>query len=108
MPVAISPEIDTAEFGFRLPSCVDNRPMKFEEWDIMWPQTVHVSATPGPWEMERTAGFCRASQPPDWLIDPTCEIRPAMTQLMTTAECHELRRKASVFATTLTKKWPKI
>jgi excinuclease ABC subunit B len=45
-----------AEYGFRLPSCLDNRPLKFEEWDLMRPQTVHVSATPGPWEMERTGG----------------------------------------------------
>src|SRR3546814_7609516 len=45
-----------AEYGFRLPSCVDNRPLKFEEWDAMRPQTIYVSATPGPWEMERTAG----------------------------------------------------
>jgi excinuclease ABC subunit B len=45
-----------AEFGFRLPSCVDNRPMKFEEWDLMRPQSIHVSATPGPWEMNQTGG----------------------------------------------------
>ncbi len=46
-----------AEYGFRLPSCLDNRPLRFEEWDAMRPQTVHVSATPGDWEMERPAAF---------------------------------------------------
>ena len=45
-----------AEYGFRLPSCMDNRPMRFEEWDAMRPQSVYVSATPGKWEMERTGG----------------------------------------------------
>jgi excinuclease ABC subunit B len=45
-----------SEYGFRLPSCMDNRPLKFEEWDIMRPETIHVSATPGPWEMDRTGG----------------------------------------------------
>ena len=55
-----------AEFGFRLPSCIDNRPLKFEEWDAMRGQTVFVSATPGPWEMERTGGvFVEQVVPPD-------------------------------------------
>src|SRR6202000_917527 len=45
-----------SEFGFRLPSCIDNRPLKFEEWEIMRPQTTYVSTTPGPWELERTGG----------------------------------------------------
>ena len=55
-----------AEYGFRLPSCMDNRPLRFEEWDAMRPQTVHVSATPGPWEMERAQGrLRRAGDPPD-------------------------------------------
>ena len=55
-----------AEYGFRLPSCMDNRPLRFEEWDAMRPQTVHVSATPGPWEMEQGAGrLRRAGDPPD-------------------------------------------
>ncbi|MGB1107130.1 MAG: excinuclease ABC subunit UvrB [Parvibaculales bacterium] len=96
-----------AEFGFRLPSCVDNRPMKFEEWDIMRPQTVHVSATPGPWEMERTGGvFVEQVIRPTGLIDPTCEIRPATTQVDDLiAECHELAKKSQrVLVTTLTKK----
>jgi excinuclease ABC subunit B len=96
-----------AEFGFRLPSCVDNRPMKFEEWDIMRPQTVHVSATPGPWEMERTGGvFVEQVIRPTGLIDPTCEIRPASSQVDDLiAECHEMAKKAQrALVTTLTKK----
>ncbi len=66
-----------AEYGFRLPSCIDNRPLKFEEWDAMRPQTVHVSATPGPWEMERAGGvFVEQVIRPTGLIDPPVEIRP--------------------------------
>ncbi len=66
-----------AEHGFRLPSCIDNRPLKFEEWDAMRPQTVHVSATPSKWEMERTGGiFTEQVIRPTGLIDPPVEIRP--------------------------------
>jgi excinuclease ABC subunit B len=66
-----------AEYGFRLPSCMDNRPLKFEEWDAMRPQTVHVSATPGPWELERTGGvFTEQVIRPTGLIDPPVEVRP--------------------------------
>jgi len=66
-----------AEYGFRLPSCMDNRPLKFEEWDAMRPQTMHVSATPGPWEIERSAGvFVEQVIRPTGLIDPPVEIRP--------------------------------
>ena len=66
-----------AEYGFRLPSCIDNRPLKFEEWEAMRPQTVHVSATPGPWEMERTGGvFTEQVIRPTGLIDPPVEVRP--------------------------------
>jgi len=71
-----------ADFGFRLPSCVDNRPLKFEEWDHMRPQTVFVSATPGPWEIERTGGvFTEQLVRPTGLIDPECIIRPVETQV---------------------------
>ena len=71
-----------ADFGFRLPSCVDNRPLKFEEWDAMRPQTVFVSATPGPWEMERTGGvFVEQVVRPTGLIDPECIVRPVETQV---------------------------
>ena len=66
-----------AEYGFRLPSCLDNRPLKFEEWEAMRPQTVHVSATPGKWEMERTGGvFAEQVIRPTGLIDPPVEVRP--------------------------------
>jgi excinuclease ABC subunit B len=71
-----------AEFGFRLPSCMDNRPLRFEEWDVMRPQTVYVSATPGGWELERTGGvFAEQVIRPTGLIDPPVEIRPAGTQV---------------------------
>ena len=66
-----------AEYGFRLPSAMDNRPLKFEEWDAMRPQTVHVSATPGPWEMERAGGvFAEQVIRPTGLIDPPVHVRP--------------------------------
>ncbi len=66
-----------AEFGFRLPSCMDNRPLKFEEWDAMRPQSIYVSATPGNWELERTSGvFAEQVIRPTGLIDPPVEIRP--------------------------------
>ena len=66
-----------SEFGFRLPSCKDNRPLKFEEWDAMRPQSVFVSATPGPWEMERTGGvFVEQVVRPTGLIDPPVHHPP--------------------------------
>ncbi|WP_232631968.1 excinuclease ABC subunit UvrB [Methylobacterium sp. Leaf118] len=71
-----------AEYGFRLPSCLDNRPLRFEEWDAMRPQSVHVSATPGKWEMERTQGiFAEQVIRPTGLVDPVIEIRPARAQV---------------------------
>jgi len=71
-----------SNFGFRLPSCRDNRPLKFEEWETMRPQTVFVSATPGDWEMERTGGaFVEQIIRPTGLIDPVCQIRPADSQV---------------------------
>ncbi len=71
-----------AEYGFRLPSCMDNRPMRFEEWDAMRPQSVYVSATPGGWELDQTGGaFSEQVIRPTGLIDPECEIRPAKTQV---------------------------
>ena len=71
-----------AEFGFRLPSAIDNRPLRFEEWEAMRPQTIHVSATPGSWEMERTGGvFAEQVIRPTGLIDPPVEIRPVATQV---------------------------
>jgi len=71
-----------AEYGFRLPSCRDNRPLKFEEWDVMRPETIFVSATPGNWEMERTGGaFTEQLIRPTGLIDPVCIVRPASKQV---------------------------
>ncbi len=71
-----------AEYGFRLPSCMDNRPMRFEEWNAMRPQTIHVSATPQDWELEQTGGtFVEQVIRPTGLIDPLCEIRPAKSQV---------------------------
>jgi len=96
-----------AEFGFRLPSCIDNRPLKFEEWEAMRPQTVFVSATPGPWEMERTQGvFVEQVIRPTGLIDPVCIIRPVEDQvddLM--AEIRVcVKQSLRVLVTTLTKR----
>jgi excinuclease ABC subunit B len=71
-----------AEYGFRLPSCMDNRPLRFEEWDAMRPQSVGVSATPGPWEMNEAGGvFVEQVIRPTGLIDPPVEVRPARTQV---------------------------
>jgi excinuclease ABC subunit B len=96
-----------AEFGFRLPSCIDNRPLKFEEWEYMRPQTVFVSATPGPWELEQTGGvFVEQVVRPTGLIDPLCIVRPVETQvddLM--AEAKENAAKGQrTLVTTLTKR----
>jgi len=71
-----------AEYGFRLPSCMDNRPLRFEEWDAMRPQTMCVSATPGPWELNESGGvFAEQVIRPTGLIDPPVDVRPARTQV---------------------------
>src|SRR5215467_7009240 len=71
-----------AEYGFRLPSCMDNRPLRFEEWDAMRPQTLYVSATPGGWELEQTGGvFVEQVIRPTGLTDPVVEVRPAKSQV---------------------------
>ncbi|WP_084029382.1 excinuclease ABC subunit UvrB [Bradyrhizobium sp. LMTR 3] len=71
-----------AEYGFRLPSCMDNRPLRFEEWDMMRPQSVAVSATPGGWELNESGGvFVEQVIRPTGLIDPPVDIRPARTQV---------------------------
>ena len=96
-----------AEYGFRLPSCMDNRPLKFEEWDLMRTQTVFVSATPGPWELEQTKGkFIDQVIRPTGLIDPPVEIRPAKNQVDDLMhECKKVIEKNNrVLVTTLTKK----
>ncbi len=96
-----------ADFGFRLPACVDNRPLKFEEWEGMRPQTVFISATPGDWELERTGGvFVEQVVRPTGLIDPDVIIRPTETQVDDLLE--EIRAVTAkgmrVLVTVLTKK----
>ncbi|MEM7191953.1 MAG: excinuclease ABC subunit UvrB, partial [Pseudomonadota bacterium] len=96
-----------AEYGFRLPSCMDNRPLRFEEWDAMRPQTVYVSATPAGWELEQTGGvFAEQVIRPTGLVDPPVEIRPATTQVDDLID--ETRKVVAdgyrVLVTTLTKR----
>ncbi len=96
-----------AEYGFRLPSCIDNRPLKFEEWDAMRPDTIYVSATPGPFEMKQTEGeYVEQVIRPTGLLDPPCFVRPVESQvddLM--AECREqVAKKNRILVTTLTKR----
>ena len=96
-----------SEYGFRLPSCLDNRPLKFEEWESFRPQTIHVSATPGKWELEQTEGaFIEQIVRPTGLIDPECIVRPVETQVDDIiAEAREAAKtKTRVLVTTLTKK----
>jgi len=96
-----------SDYGFRLPSCLDNRPLKFEEWDMMRPQTVSVSATPGGWELERTSGiFVEQVIRPTGLIDPPVEVRPATSQVDDLiAECRKVTAEGyRVLVTTLTKR----
>ena len=96
-----------AEYGFRLPSCMDNRPLRFEEWDAMRPQTVAVSATPGGWELNETGGaFAEQVIRPTGLIDPVVEVRPAKSQVDDLLD--EVRQVAKkgyrALVTTLTKR----
>jgi excinuclease ABC subunit B len=96
-----------AEYGFRLPSAMDNRPLKFEEWNAMRPQTVYVSATPGSWEMNQTGGvFAEQVIRPTGLIDPVIDMRPAKTQVDDLIdECRKTAAKGyRVLVTTLTKR----
>jgi excinuclease ABC subunit B len=96
-----------AEHGFRLPSCMDNRPLKFEEWDAMRPQTVFVSATPAGWELEQTGGvFTEQVIRPTGLVDPIIEIRPVETQVDDLlSEIRIVAQKGlRVLVTTLTKR----
>src|SRR5690606_14953051 len=96
-----------ADYGFRLPACVDNRPLKFAEWNAMRPQTVYVSATPGPWELEQTGGvFVEQVIRPTGLIDPPVDIRPVETQVDDLlGEIRNVTAKGlRVLVTTLTKR----
>ena len=100
-------KLTLAEYGFRLPSCIDNRPLRFNEWDIMRPQTVCVSATPGGWEMEQSGGvFAEQVIRTTGLIDPPVEIKPVEDQVQ---DCiNECRKTAEAgfrtLVTTLTKR----
>ena len=96
-----------SEYGFRLPACKDNRPLTFEEWDKLRPQSIFVSATPGPWEMERTHGaFTEQVIRPTGLLDPVCEVRPTTHQVDDLiASCKRVVEEGGrVLVTTLTKK----
>ena len=96
-----------SEYGFRLPACKDNRPLKFEEWDSLRPQTVFVSATPAPWELEQTSGtFTEQIIRPTGLLDPICIIRPTENQVDDLIhECVQVAKKGGrILVTTLTKK----
>ena len=96
-----------SEFGFRLPSCKDNRPLKFEEWNKMRPETVFVSATPSDWEMEQTHGeFVEQVIRPTGLVDPICTVKPATNQIDDIiAECKEtIKNDYRCLITVLTKK----
>ena len=96
-----------SDYGFRLPSCMDNRPLRFDEWDMMRPQTIFVSATPGNWELDQAKGvFAEQIIRPTGLIDPEIFIRPAKNQVDDLlAECVNISKKNQrVLATTLTKK----
>ncbi len=100
-------KLTLAEHGFRLPSCMDNRPLKFEEWDAMRPQSVFVSATPAAWEMEQAGGaFTEQVIRPTGLLDPMVEIRPVEMQVDDLLD--EIRRVAQeglrILVTTLTKR----
>ena len=96
-----------SDYGFRLPSCLDNRPLKFEEWDKMRPQTIFVSATPGEWEMAQSKGvFSEQVIRPTGLTDPLCIVRPVENQVDDLMEeCRKTAAKGErVLVTTLTKK----
>ena len=100
-------KITLAEYGFRLPSCIDNRPLRFNEWDAMRPQTFCVSATPGPWELEQTGGvFAEQVIRPTGLIDPPVTIRPVEDQVQDCIqECLATAKKGyRTLVTTLTKR----
>ena len=96
-----------SEFGFRLPSCLDNRPLKFEEWDATRPDTIFVSATPAEWELKKSKGrLVEQIIRPTGLIDPECEIRPASSQVDDLiGECKKIaKKKQRALVTTLTKR----
>jgi excinuclease ABC subunit B len=104
-------KFNLSEYGFRLPSCLDNRPLKFEEWEAMRPDSVFVSATPGKWELEKTGGvFVEQVIRPTGLIDPPVEVRPVSKNGFSQvddviAECKEFAKRGyRALVTVLTKK----
>ena len=100
-------KITLAEFGFRLPSCIDNRPLRFNEWEAMRPQTTFVSATPGPWEMNESGGvFSEQVIRPTGLIDPPVEIKPVEDQVDDLVNEAKLTARSGyrTLVTTLTKR----
>ena len=96
-----------SDYGFRLPSCLDNRPLKFEEWDMMRPPTIFLSATPGPWELDEVNNeYVEQIIRPTGLLDPNCEIRTTVNQVEDlVGEIHKtLSQNNRVLITTLTKR----
>ncbi len=102
-----SRKLTLSEYGFRLPSCLDNRPLKFEEWEMFRPQTIYVSATPGEWELNKTNGvFVEQLVRPTGLIDPKIIVKPTANQVDDLInECKkEIKNNHRILVTTLTKK----
>ena len=102
-----SRKLTLSEYGFRLPSCLDNRPLKFEEWEMFRPQTIYVSATPGEWELDKTNGvFVEQLVRPTGLIDPKIIVKPTSNQVDDLIdECKkEIKKNHRILVTTLTKK----
>ncbi len=102
-----SRKLTLSEYGFRLPSCLDNRPLKFEEWEMFRPQTIYVSATPGEWELDKTNGvFVEQLVRPTGLIDPKIIVKPTSNQVDDLInECkNEIKKNYRILVTTLTKK----
>ncbi len=102
-----SRKLTLSEYGFRLPSCLDNRPLKFEEWEMFRPQTIYVSATPGVWELDKTNGvFVEQLVRPTGLIDPKIIVKPTSNQVDDLIdECKkEIKKNHRILVTTLTKK----
>ena len=102
-----SRKLTLSEYGFRLPSCLDNRPLKFEEWEMFRPQTIYVSATPGKWELDKTNGvFVEQLVRPTGLIDPKIIVKPTSNQVDDLIdECKkEIKKNHRILVTTLTKK----
>ncbi|EML7531583.1 excinuclease ABC subunit B [Pseudomonas aeruginosa] len=94
------------EYGFRLPSALDNRPLRFEEWEAVSPQTIFVSATPGPYEAEHAGRIIEQVVRPTGLVDPEIEVRPAMTQVddLLSQIRQRVAKDERVLVTTLTKR----